>query len=73
MTSVPYLRIKPHIIITDFIQNTKRKLYDVKLEHALEMLDLEWIKHDNTKAQCNWLNTGPSPLDLQHKWSSMVH
>jgi len=36
----------PAPIITDFIENTKRKLYDVKLEHALEMLDLEWIKHD---------------------------
>jgi len=28
-------------IITDFIRNTKRKLYDEKLEDALEMLDLE--------------------------------
>ena len=31
-------------IITDFIQNTKRELYDEKLEDALEMLDLEWSK-----------------------------
>jgi len=27
--------------ITDFIRNTKRELYDEKLEDALEMLDLE--------------------------------
>ena len=31
-------------IITDFIRNTKRELYDEKLEDALEMLDLEWSK-----------------------------
>jgi len=28
-------------IIRDFIRNTKRELYDEKLEDALEMLDLE--------------------------------
>jgi len=28
-------------IITDFIRNTKRKLYDAKLEDALEMPDLQ--------------------------------
>ena len=28
-------------IITDFIRNTKRELYDEKLEDVLEMLDLE--------------------------------
>jgi len=28
-------------IITDFIRNTKRELYDEKLEDALKMLDLE--------------------------------
>ena len=28
-------------IITDFIRNTKRELYDEKLEDALEMLNLE--------------------------------
>ena len=28
-------------IITDFVRNTKRDLYDEKLEDALEMLDLE--------------------------------
>jgi len=28
-------------IITDFIQNTKSKLYDEKLENVLEILDLE--------------------------------
>ena len=27
--------------ITDFIRNTKRELYDEKLEDALKMLDLE--------------------------------
>ena len=36
-------------IITDFIRNTKRELYDEKLEDALEMLDLEWSKDDDTK------------------------
>ena len=46
-------------IITDFIWNTKRKLYDEKLENALEMLDLEWSKDDDTKTQCNRLNTSP--------------
>jgi len=46
-------------IITDFIRNTKRELFDEKLEHALEMLDLEWSKDDDTKTQCNRLNTGP--------------
>jgi len=49
MTSV---RIKPHFfwapIITDFIRTTKRELYDEKLEDALEMLDLEWSKDDDT-------------------------
>jgi len=28
-------------IITEFIRNTKRELYDEKLEDALELLDLE--------------------------------
>jgi len=55
--------IKPHFflapIITDFIRNTKRELYDEKLEDALEMLDLEWSKDDDTKTQCNQLNTSP--------------
>ena len=46
-------------IITDFIRNTQRELYDEKLEDALEMLDLEWIKDDGTKTQCNRLNTSP--------------
>jgi len=46
-------------IITDFIWNTKRELYDEKLEDALEMLDLEWSKDDDTKTQCNRLNTSP--------------
>jgi len=46
-------------IITDFIRNTKRELYDEKLEDALEMLDLEWSKDDDAKMQCNRLNTSP--------------
>jgi len=46
-------------IITDFIRNTKRELYDEKLENTLEMLYLEWSKDDDTKTQCNWLNTSP--------------
>ena len=60
MTSV---LIKSHFflapIITDFVLNTKRELYDEKLEDALEMLDLEWSKDDDTKTQCNRLNTSP--------------
>jgi len=56
MTSV---LIKPHFfwapIITDFIRNTKRELYDEKLEDPVEMLDLEY----DTKMQCNRLNTSP--------------
>ena len=47
------------LIITDFIRNTKRELYDEKLEDALEMLDSEWIKDDDTKTQCNRLHTSP--------------
>jgi len=46
-------------IITDFIQNTKRELYDEKLEDALEMLDFEWSKDDDNKTQCNRLNASP--------------
>jgi len=60
MTSV---LIKPHLfwasIITEFIRNTKREPYDEKLEDALEMLDLEWSKGDDTKTQCNRLNISP--------------
>jgi len=60
MTSV---LIKPHFffapVITDFIRNTKRELYDEKLGDALELLDLEWSKDDNTKTQCNRLHTSP--------------
>jgi len=46
-------------IITVFTRNTKRELYDEKLDHALEMLELEWSKDDDTKTQCNRLNTSP--------------
>ena len=49
-------------IITDSIRNTKRELYDEKLEDALEMLDLEWNKDDDTKTQCSRLNTSHGPL-----------
>jgi len=38
-------------IITDFIRKTKRELYDEKLEDALEMLDLEWSKDDDSRTQ----------------------
>ena len=31
----------------------------MKLEDALEMLDLEWSKDNDTKMQCNRLNTSP--------------
>ena len=37
----------------------KRAFYDEKLEDALKMLDLEWSKDDDTKTQCNRLNTSP--------------
>ena len=37
----------------------KRALYDEKLEDALEMLDLEWSKDDDTNTQYNRLNTSP--------------
>jgi len=46
-------------ILTDFIRNTPRELYDEKLEDALEMLDSEWSKDDDTKTQCNRMNTSP--------------
>ena len=46
-------------IVTDFIRNTERELYDEKLEDALEMLDLEWSKDDDAKTQCNRLHTSP--------------
>ena len=44
-------------ISTDFIRNTKSELYDEK--DALKMLDLEQSKDDDTKTQCNRLNTSP--------------
>jgi len=52
-------------IIIDFIRNTKRELYDEKLEDALEMLDLEWSKEDDTKTQCNRLNTSPITEEMR--------
>jgi len=42
-----------------FHSKHKRELYDEKLEDALQMLDLEWSKDDDTKTQCNRLNTSP--------------
>ena len=45
-------------IITDFIRNTKRELYDEKLEDALEMLDSEWSKDDDTRRSA----TGCTPV-----------
>ena len=44
-------------IITDFIRNTQREVYDEKLQDALKMLDFEWSKDDDTKTQCNRLDT----------------
>jgi len=37
----------------------QREFYDEKLEDALEMLDFEWSKDDDTKTQSNQLNTSP--------------
>ena len=44
-------------IITDFIRNTKRELYDEKLKDALEILHLERSKDKDTMSQCNWWKT----------------
>jgi len=69
-------------IITNSIRNTKRELYDEKLEDALEMLDLEWSKDDDTKTQCNRLNTsslhrgiasnknGPARVKERMRWET---
>jgi len=53
--------VAPINTMTDFIRNTKKEFYDdpEELEHVLEILDLEWSKDDDTKTQCNRLNTGP--------------
>jgi len=71
-------------IITDFIRNTRRELYDEKLEDALEMLNLEWSKDDDTKTKCNQLNTsplhqgnasiknGPARVNLLNRWPLMT-
>jgi len=59
-------------IITDFIRNTKRELYDNKLEDALEMLDLEWIKDDDTQDAVQLVehqSTSPRKC-VQQEWSS---
>jgi len=53
-------------IITDFIRNTKRELYDEKLEDALEIIDLEWSKDDDTKTQCNRLNNSKLIDNFSH-------
>ena len=39
-----FSRVESIFIITDFIRNTKRELYDEKIEDALEMLDLDGAK-----------------------------
>jgi len=46
-------------IITDFIRNAKRELCGEKLEDTLKMQDLELSKDNDTKTQCNRLNTSP--------------
>ena len=46
-------------IITDFDRNTKREIYDEKLEDVLDIPDLECNKDDDTKTQSNRLNTSP--------------
>jgi len=55
--------IKPHFFwrLSSQIsfETQKREIYDEKLEDALEMLDFEWSKDDDTKTQCNRLNTSP--------------
>jgi len=60
----PYVSILPintHIPIFICIHSKyKKKFYDKKLAHALEMLNLEWSKNGDTKMQCNRLK--PSPL-----------
>jgi len=60
MTSV---LIKPHfswhLSSQISFETQKKKLYDEKLEDALEMLNLEWSKGNDTKIQCKWLNAGP--------------
>jgi len=56
MTSV---LINPHFwapIITHFIVG---ELYHDKLQDALETLDLEWSKDEDTRTQGHQLNTGP--------------
>jgi len=69
--------IKPHFFlapnITDFIRNTKREFYDEKLEDALEMLDLEWSKDDDTHqdAEQSVEHQSTSPRKcVQQEWSS---
>jgi len=61
-TDQPAFLLAP--IITDFIRNTKRKLYDEKFENALEILDLEWSKDDDTKTQCNRLKPFHFTLEI---------
>ena len=52
-------------IITDFIRNTSRELYDEKLEDALEMLDLEWSKDDDAVQPVERQSTSPRKC-VQH-------
>jgi len=48
------------------------ELYDEEREYALEMLDLEWRKDDDTKTQCNRLNTGPCHCNEETPSTRMV-
>jgi len=38
---------------------TRRCACNARFEMEFEMLDLKWSKDDDTKTQCNWLNTSP--------------
>ena len=50
--------------ITNFILDTKRELYDEKLEDALEILDLEWSKdEDTTVTGANKRNLGRAKVN----------
>ena len=54
-----FCRLSSQISFETLKEHAKRELYDEKLEDALKMLDLEWSKDNDTKTQCNWLNTSP--------------
>jgi len=58
--------------ITDFIRNTQRELHDEKLEDTLENLDVELSKGDDTKTQCNRLNTSSLHFTEEMRSTRMV-